>query len=234
MKQNSKFNPEIARILSSMEKKNRVVKTKIITKYQLSRTQYSNIIEENKNRGYHKTTKQKSVIKAPLVQRNKSETAIKSKYIENLESKQNKNMESNAITSRNNRSKMTMKKTALNLLMDKLKNSGYINSTSLDDHSDEKMFSTRNFNDKSRMTFGYGMQTQTLNHDRSALSPMHSNIHDTINMMKTGTSNFEFSGRLEHTQTSWLPIIDQTEFHVLPKIQTNRNERKPTCVFIQR
>lgn len=229
MKQNSKFNPEIARILDMMEKKNRVVKTKIITKYQLSKTQYLKLLEENKTKNKHKFMKpknQSNLRKTPMTQRNKSELSMRSKYSEHVESA--------TFISRNNKSKIIMKKTALNLLMDKSKQTEYMHFTSLDDHMDEKLFGTQTFDDKSRMTFGNGMQSQALSPDRSALSPMHGNLRDTLNVMKRGTVDYELTTRLERTQTSWLPIINPHEFPALPKIKSRRNNQTPTRVYVQR
>ena len=46
MKQNSKYNPEIDAILKKMEKKQRVVKTRIVKRYKMSKEMYRNVVKE--------------------------------------------------------------------------------------------------------------------------------------------------------------------------------------------
>ena len=199
MKQNSKFTPEVARILQMMDHKNKVPKKKLVKRYQLSKAQYYQRLEENNaNRKpdkyiFHKDDIEKA--NSP----DKTNMSEKSHHIlppAKSEASFNKELiqppKPRKYYSRNLHSRVTMKqKTALSLLIDKNKESIYTPLSPKDPKFMENALNTQSIEEKSRLTFGNGAQMQTYNEKQTDyLSPQQSLMS---NYLKTGSMNQEFS-----------------------------------------
>jgi hypothetical protein len=127
MKQNSKFDPEVAKILEMMEKKNRVVKKRVVKRFQMSKEQYLKRLQDSHQSQYFAT------INSPP--KLKDEGSLEEELPSDKSSKDSSFLAPYTFISRNRHSKLNVKKTALTLLMDK-----------------SSIFYT--INDPSRVTFG--------------------------------------------------------------------------------
>jgi len=229
MRENSKYDPAVAKILETMEKKNRVVKTKLVKRYQMSKEQYLKKIQENQNTHFKTYNKEIS-----------QQRKIKEQYEPSISEKSEKRESflkspSSMIISRNTQSKINTKKTALNLLMDKSKVSEYLRFSSIDDKLDiDRALQT--MQDPSRMTFG----------DMSHLAPEGrdpildnaasvNNPHDTIyNFMKTGSLMQDTMNSPDGSRTSRLPQINRSVFKAAPRIRSRPAFKPKTSVYLQK
>ena len=134
MKKDSKYNPEVAKILKMMEKKNRKIKTKIIKRYKLSKPQYLKLLEETSSKPFPYSPTSTLPPASPQIPE-----VSPTPYASSLQLPQ-------PVVSRNSR--MTASKSALTLLLDKAALSQYTRYITLDSQLEPT------FNEQSRLTFG--------------------------------------------------------------------------------
>ena len=159
--------------------------------------------------------------KPPSLQPVKSDTSLYNKFAE--ASKPHR------FLSRNTRSKVIMKKTALNLLMDKSKFSENMQLTPMENTFGGMFFNTVSMEEKSRLTFGNATQQQ--NEKGRMLSPQSTMEY----YMKTGSINQDFApGFHNQTVISCKPTANQNSYNVLPKIHTKRENRNKLMVYFQK
>ena len=125
-----------------------MVKTRTVRRLKMSKEDYFNLVQEiNKNRGkiYQKPTTQREEKRNSILYRNKTESNLKREHF---------NKTPQSVISHRNNSKVVMKTSALNLLMDKVKLSEFMRSTTLDVNLDSnENMNIQNLQEPSKITF---------------------------------------------------------------------------------
>ena len=219
IKQSSKYNPEIEKILNDMDKRG-TIKTRTVRRLKMSKEDYYNLVQEiNKNKGdpYRKPSTHKVNKREQVLTRNKTEANFKRGVF---------NQTPISTATRVNNSKMVMKNSALNLLMDKAKLNEYMRFTSTDINPDSnEMMSSLNIQDPSKLTFMNSSNfSPTLIKDQNKINSFIQNENDLY---------YYDDKQIESPKiykTSRLPCINNKYAKILPRIKSR--ERKPSEVSV--
>ena len=217
------FDPKIEKILNAMEKKTNP-KTKTVKRFKMSKEDYYNLVQElNKNRNYPfgKPASHKSDKRENILSRNLSEANIK---------RESFNKTPQTVISKINRSKIVMKNTALNLLIEKSKLSEYMRFATIDVNiGSNDVLNSQNTQDPSRMTFMNASQLSPLSNDFSKPNFSINAQNDDYFQGKDNVGVDSIQDN-ENPATSRLPKINRSLYEILPKIQSR--ERKPSEVSV--
>lgn len=190
----------------------------------MSKEDYFNLVQElNKNKNYQfaKPDSQKSDKKDRQSVQNLSE--VNSKRDTFIKTPQ-------TVVSKYDKSKIVMKSTALNLLMEKSKLNEYMRFATLNVNLDSNdVFNTQ---DPSRMTFMNASDLTPQGNDRTPLIASAS-VHEQNDEFFKAQEHISSGGdrkKSNYTSTSRLPKIGRNLYGVLPKI--NSRERKPSEVSL--